>query len=107
MSITSVPVNKVPTVPAEEWEVWASEHDAVLLDVREEAEWGLGTLPGATLIAMSELVARIDELPKNRSILCVCRSGARSHQVAAYLLHIGFEDVANMAGGMKALGMQD
>lgn len=97
----------VPKVPAEEWESWASGRDPVLLDVREEAEWRLGTLPGATLIAMSELVERVDELPRDRPILCVCRSGSRSHQVAAYLVHVGFEDVANMTGGMKALGMQD
>lgn len=100
-------MNQVPTVPAEDWEPWASGRDAVVLDIREEYEWSLGTLPGATLIAMSELVDRIDELPKDRAILCVCRSGSRSHQVAAYLIHLGFADVANMAGGMKALGMQD
>ena len=100
-------MNPVPAVPAKDWESWASVRDAVLLDIREEYEWSLGTLPGATLIPMSELVQRIDELPRDRPILCVCRSGSRSHQVAAYLIHRGFEDVANMTGGMKALGMQD
>lgn len=100
-------MKSVPTVPAREWESWAAGRDPVLLDVREEFEWSLGTLPGATLIAMSELVQKLDELPRDRPILCVCRSGSRSHQVAAYLIHLGFEDVANMAGGMKALGMQD
>lgn len=100
-------MDQVPTVPAEDWEAWVSEREAVLLDIREASEWSLGTLPGATLIAMSEVVARIDELPRDRPILCVCRSGARSHHVAAYLLNLGFEEVANMTGGMKALGMQD
>lgn len=100
-------MNQVPAVPAEDWEAWASERDALILDIRENYEWSLGTLPGATLIAMSELVDRVDELPRDRAILCVCRSGSRSHQVAAYLTHLGFTEVANMAGGMKALGMQD
>lgn len=100
-------MNQVPTVPADDWKAWASERNALLLDIREEHEWALGTLPGATLIAMTELVQRIDELPRDRPILCVCRSGSRSHQVAAYLIHLGFEEVANMTGGMKALGMQE
>jgi rhodanese-related sulfurtransferase len=56
---------------------------------------------------MTELVERIDELPKDRPILCVCRSGSRSQQVAAYLTMNGFGDVANLSGGLKALGMQD
>jgi rhodanese-related sulfurtransferase len=50
---------------------------------------------------------RVAELDKNRAVLCVCRSGSRSGQVATYLSALGFAKVANMAGGVKALGMQD
>lgn len=94
-------------VPATEWETWSATHDAVVLDVREASEWELGTLPGSTLIAMTELLERVDELDKNTPILCVCRSGSRSAQVANYLAGAGFETVANLEGGVKALGMQD
>lgn len=96
---------QVDTVRAEKWEDWVTDNDGILLDVREPKEWKLGTLPGALLIPMSELQARIDEIPKERPILCICRSGARSQQVAAFLGFNGYE-VANMTGGMKALGMQ-
>lgn len=99
----SVPEN----VPASEWETWATEYGAVILDVREPKEWELGTLPGSTLVSMGEIVARLDEFDKDQAILCVCRSGARSGQVAAFLSAQGFKVVANMAGGVKALGMQD
>lgn len=100
-------MHQLETVPAAEWEDWVERHDGMVLDVREPPEWELGTLPEAVQISMSELVGRMDELPKGRAILCVCRSGNRSHQVARFLSLSGFERVANMGGGMKALGMQD
>jgi rhodanese-related sulfurtransferase len=95
------------SVAAAGWSAWAEENDAVLLDIRQPEEWELGTLPGATLIPMTELMQRLDEVPRDRPILCICRSGGRSHQVASFLIASGFDRVANMIGGMKALGMQD
>jgi rhodanese-related sulfurtransferase len=97
----------VTTVDPDEWAAWVEANDALVLDIREPREWAGGTLPGSTLISMGELIERIDELPKNRPILCVCRIGSRSHQVAAYLDAIGFEGAANLRGGLKALGLQD
>lgn len=100
-------MSKFESVPAEDWESWSSENDAIVLDVRQPDEWDLGTLPGSTLISMGEIVDRLSELDNDRAVLCVCRSGSRSAQVAAYLSGAGFARVANMAGGVKALGMQD
>jgi rhodanese-related sulfurtransferase len=94
-------------VPASEWGEWSAANGATILDVREAGEWELGTLPGATLIAMSEIMERVDELDQDTAVLCVCRSGARSAQVANYLVTLGFTQVANLEGGVKALGMQD
>lgn len=100
-------MSKFESVPADEWEKWSAENDAIVLDVRQPNEWDLGTLPGSTLISMGEIVDRLSELDTGRAVLCVCRSGARSAQVASYLTTAGFTRVANMAGGVKALGMQD
>ncbi len=100
-------MSKFENVPADEWESWSTGNDAIVLDVRQPDEWNLGTLPGSTLISMGEIVDRLSELDKDRAVLCVCRSGSRSAQVAAYLSTAGFTTVANMAGGVKALGMQD
>ena len=94
-------------VPASEWEQWVAQNEATILDVREPAEWALGTLPDAMLISTGEIMGRMDELSKDRAILCVCRSGDRSQHVAAFLAFHGYDRVANMTGGMKALGMQD
>jgi len=93
-------------VDAEDWETWVRDNDATLLDIREPDEWQSGTLPGSVLISQSDLVARIDEIPRDKPVLCVCRSGGRSANVAAFLAFNGYE-AANMVGGMKALGLQD
>jgi rhodanese-related sulfurtransferase len=95
------------SVEYSEWETWVEDNDAIVLDIRQPFEWELGTLPDSVLIPMTDLLSRIDELPKDRSILCVCRSGSRSGRVAAYLRSVGFARAANMEGGLKALGMQD
>lgn len=93
-------------VPAAEWAAWVDDNGATILDVREPDEWELGTLPGAMLISQGEVVERMNEIPKDRPVLCVCRSGGRSANVAMFLAVNDYE-VANLSGGMKALGMQD
>jgi rhodanese-related sulfurtransferase len=93
-------------VPAGDWENWVRDNEATILDVREPIEWDLGTLPGAILISQGEIVERIEEVPKERPVLCVCRSGGRSANVATFLSFNGY-DAANLSGGMKSLGMQD
>ena len=100
-------MNQVEQVPSRQWEGWVEDNEAIVLDVREPEEWEQGTLAGATLISMSELIDRIDEIPKDRAILCVCRSGGRSQQVATYLAFSGYQPIANLAGGMHGLGLQD
>lgn len=74
--------------------------DVVLLDVREYQEWMAGHAPLARHIPMSELPARLAELPRHARIVCVCRSGNRSGQVTAWLSAQGF-DAVNMTGGMQ------
>ena len=77
--------------------------DAVLLDVREQDEWDAGHAPSAVHIPLSDLPARLDELPDTDAgtLAVVCRSGGRSGQAVAWLSQQGF-DVANLDGGMKA-----
>jgi rhodanese-related sulfurtransferase len=79
--------------------------DAALLDVRESDEWTAGHAPGATHLPMSELTARMDELPDGDPLYVVCRSGGRSARVVAYLSGQGYPAV-NVAGGMQAWAQQ-
>lgn len=90
----------VPQIAAE----WVAEHlhAARLLDVREPGEFNgeLGHLPGAELLPLGQLRARLGELPKDQPIVTVCRSGGRSAQAALILEGAGFSRVANLDGGM-------
>lgn len=79
----------------------AAGDDVFLLDVREPAEWQAGHIEGAVHVPMSQLAARQDELPTDRRIVCVCRSGQRSHAVTQALSRAGY-DAKNLDGGLLA-----
>src|SRR5687767_11340686 len=69
---------------------------ALLVDVRERLELVELRPADAVLMPMSELPARVAELPTDRPLMFICRSGARSGRVAAFLRQQGYEDVANV-----------
>lgn len=76
--------------------------DVMLVDVRETREFVQLRADDAVLLPLSTLGARFTELPKDRTLLMVCRSGARSGQATAFLRQQGFADVRNVEGGMIA-----
>jgi DMSO/TMAO reductase YedYZ molybdopterin-dependent catalytic subunit/rhodanese-related sulfurtransferase/glyoxylase-like metal-dependent hydrolase (beta-lactamase superfamily II) len=77
------------------------EAGAVLLDVREPGEWSAGHAPQVILIPMGEVHARRDELPRDKRIVVVCRSGGRSAAITDALRAHGY-DAVNLTGGMCA-----
>jgi rhodanese-related sulfurtransferase len=74
----------------------------VVLDVRENWELGVASIPGTLHIPMNEIPARLGELDANAEIVVMCRSGGRSLQVANFLDRNGFRSVANLTGGILA-----
>ncbi len=78
-----------------------AEAGALVLDIREPDEWSAGHVDGSVHIPMGELGARLDELPADRPIVAVCRSGARSAAVTEALSGRGY-DVVNLVGGLQA-----
>ncbi len=100
-----VSADQVPEVEVEEGQQLV-EDGAYLLDVREADEWDAGHAPAATWIPMGELQARIDELPNDRRIVAICRTGARSGVVTGALVGAGY-DAVNLAGGMRAWVAED
>ncbi len=74
---------------------------AFLLDVREDDEWEAGHAPEAFHLAMGQIAERIEEVPADRTVVCVCRVGGRSGAVAIALAGAGY-DVRNLNGGMLA-----
>jgi rhodanese-related sulfurtransferase/glyoxylase-like metal-dependent hydrolase (beta-lactamase superfamily II) len=91
---------EVPEVTPEETSVLVAA-GALLLDVREVDEWQAGHAPMAVHIPMRDVPARIDEIPGDRRVVAICRSGGRSRAVAEALIAVGF-DVVNVSGGMRA-----
>lgn len=71
------------------------------LDVRQPEEWHQYHIPNSTLIPLDQLEARINEIPKNKAIVVVCRQGNRSLEGRDILLQAGFEPVTSMAGGLQ------
>ena len=70
--------------------------------MRETDEFNgtLGRIVGAIPIALSYLEKRVDELDKQRPVVTICRAGGRSAQATVILRKAGFNEVANLAGGM-------
>ena len=83
---------------------WVATHmDAVfVLDVRSQEEFDgpLGHLAGAHLLPLEALRDRLDEVPKDKPVIAVCRSGMRSGQAARILEDAGRERIANLEGGV-------
>lgn len=89
------------------WEIhpqWVEDHmkDVQVVDVREPDEFDgpLGHIPDAKNIPLGSLGERLDEIPKERPLVVVCRAGGRSARASQILQQAGFEKVANLAGGM-------
>jgi adenylyltransferase/sulfurtransferase len=82
----------------------ASSSPPALVDVREPWEWEAGSLEGrgAVLIPLGELPGRIDEIPRDRSVVLYCRSGQRSEAAVRRLIEEGYPEVYNLRGGLEA-----
>lgn len=78
---------------------WDSSEKRFLLDVREPVELAVEQAPGAVNIPLSQLRARLGELPHDQEILVICRSGQRAYYATRILLQQGFK-ARSLAGGM-------
>lgn len=74
---------------------------AFLLDVREDDEWDAGHAPQAVHVVMGSVPDHMDDIPSDRTVVCICRVGGRSGAVATALAGAGY-DVRNVDGGMLA-----
>lgn len=77
------------------------QNGAFVLDVRTLEEWNEFHAPNTTLIPLDQLSARVNEVPRDRQIVVVCRSGNRSQEGRDILLNAGFEQVTSMTGGLN------
>jgi rhodanese-related sulfurtransferase len=73
---------------------------AFILDVREPDEWTNYHVPGSTLIPLGELPSRVNEVPRDKEVVVVCRSGNRSASGRDILLAAGFQQATSLQGGL-------
>jgi hydroxyacylglutathione hydrolase len=89
----------VPDITPSEASAWLTQTHAMVVDVREPAEYAGGHVPGAVSIPQAELAMRLDDLSRDRELLVVCEGGTRSARAARFLRQTGFARVTNLAGG--------
>ncbi|MFE3658624.1 rhodanese-like domain-containing protein [Streptomyces sp. NPDC059165] len=81
----------------------SGDNPPVVIDVRNCGERGdSGFIDGALHIALGELPRRLDEIPRDRSLVLHCAGGHRSSIAASMLRHHGFTDVSDILGGYTA-----
>tara|TARA_Y100000817_G_scaffold270312_1_gene228340 strand:+ start:224 stop:580 length:357 start_codon:yes stop_codon:yes gene_type:complete len=76
----------------------------MIIDVRrpDEYEGELGHIKSAQLIVLDTLPERFNDIPKDETVVLICRSGRRSAQASQFLKENGYENTFNMKGGMLA-----
>ncbi len=78
------------------------QHDAVILDVRDPAEFqALPPAPGALNIPLGQLESKLDSLDRDKHFVLACRTGNRSAQAARIMRNKGFTNLYNLEGGMQ------
>jgi rhodanese-related sulfurtransferase len=81
---------------------WDEAKNGYILDVREAIELSVENVPGAVNIPLGQLRSRLNELPRDREIHVICRSGQRAYLATRILLQNGFR-AKNVSGGMLSL----
>jgi rhodanese-related sulfurtransferase len=95
----------IPQITPKDLAAWRADPARpapALIDVREPWEFERCRIDGSQLVPLGQLVARLDELPRERPLVIVCHHGNRSGVATDFLRRTGFSDVWNLAGGVEA-----
>ncbi|MBP6574926.1 MAG: rhodanese-like domain-containing protein [Flavobacteriales bacterium] len=96
---------QAPTeVTPQEFAALADKDNFILLDVRTPEEWNAGRMKDAVHIDWyaDDFTARVSKLDKSKPVLVYCASGGRSSEAQDAMRDLGFKQVVNLDGGMKA-----
>jgi rhodanese-related sulfurtransferase len=74
----------------------------LVIDVREDWELQLASIPGVVHLPMNQVPARLSEFSRDAETILMCHAGSRSMRVAHFLASQGFTNVANLSGGISA-----
>ena len=90
-----------PLITVDELAAARAEGLVALVDVRQPEEYEAGHVPGAKLIPLADVVARVGEIPAEGPVYVICGTGPRSQRAADFYRNRGIE-AYNVAGGTKA-----
>lgn len=91
----------IPDITPEELATLKEKGEFVLIDVRETHEFKLVNIGGLS-IPLGEIVQRQHEIPKDKKIVCICKTGVRSKEALILLQKQGFDHIFNVRGGLMA-----
>jgi rhodanese-related sulfurtransferase len=94
-------IKEIEAAELAEWVEADADHYKII-DVREMGEIYAGTIEGAEPMPLATVPLKMSELEKDKTLVMICRSGARSAQACAFLQQQGFDNVVNLRGGMFA-----
>ncbi len=93
---------KFQNIPVDQLANWVkADINRVVVDVREVGEYTDGHFPGAINIPLSTLSNKLGNIPKDKDVALVCRSGNRSMQAARVLKSNGYQKIWNVSRGMS------
>lgn len=88
------------------WRADAARPAPVMVDVREPWEFAYCRIDGALSVPLSQMPARLAELPAEHDLILVCHHGSRSQHAAMFLARNGFSRVFNLRGGVEAWSLE-
>jgi rhodanese-related sulfurtransferase len=93
-------IQTLTPVALAEWLATADKTPPYLLDVREPHEVALCAISHAHCIPMTTVPQRLDDIPQDQPIVCICHHGGRSMRVAQFLAGQGYTQIFNLTGGI-------
>lgn len=75
------------------------------LDVRTPMEFKTKSIKGFKNIPVDQVPNKLNQIPKNKEVVVICQSGARSSSAVRFLRSNGYENVINVTGGMGSWSM--
>lgn len=95
--------DKVQSIsPKDAYEMLNQGESITLIDVRSASEFNGGHVPQARLMPLQMLASRANELTPEQPLLVICASGMRSRMAGEQLTDLGFTQVYNVKGGLRA-----
>ena len=92
-------MQQITSLQLKDWQ--KADRDYLLIDIREEWERQLFNI-GGLHIPMGDLMARINEIPRDKEVVMYCEKGIRSVISIQRLESQGYTNLYNLSGGMKA-----